>query len=89
MKIKNVENWWHVVVSKIQVESRCMCLPSYPDINTNPKLIPSISITTEISKLITSDINKIIFSKYLIREGLSLFLCIKEIHSECDTTIYN
>jgi hypothetical protein len=50
----------HQITSIIII--RCMCLPSYPDINTNPKLIPSISVTTEVSKLITSDINKIIFN---------------------------
>jgi len=41
---------------------RCLCLPSFPDISTNAKLIPRISITNELSKTITTDITKKIFS---------------------------
>lgn len=49
----------HQITSIIVI--RCMCLPSFPDIHVNAKLIPSISISNEINKSIVSDINKKIF----------------------------
>ena len=49
----------HQIITIIVI--RCLCLPSFPDISVNAKLVPRISITTEISKLITDDINKKVF----------------------------
>jgi len=40
---------------------RAMCLPSYPDISINSKLIPIIKIDNDISKKITNDISIKIF----------------------------
>ena len=38
-----------------------MCLPSYPDINKNPKFIPKIKIEAEVFKKISNEImNKIL-----------------------------
>jgi hypothetical protein len=40
---------------------RAMCLPSYPDINKNPKFIPKIKIEAEVFKKISNEImNKIL-----------------------------
>jgi hypothetical protein len=50
----------HQITSIIVI--RCMCLPSYPDIRANAKLIPSIGISNDLNKTILNDINKKIFS---------------------------
>ena len=55
------------VTDIIQIRSifviRAMCLPSFPNIQSDkPKLTPSITISKELSNLITSDINKKVIS---------------------------
>jgi len=60
--IINDDNITDIIQIRTIIIIRAMCLPSYPDIISNPKLIPSISISNELSKLITNDINKKIFN---------------------------
>jgi len=56
--IINDENITDITQIRSIIVIRGLCLPSIPDISTNAKLIPSISITNEINKSIINDINK-------------------------------
>jgi hypothetical protein len=61
--IINDDNITDIIQIRTIFVIRAMCLPSYPNITSNnPKLTPSITISKELSNLITNDINKKIIS---------------------------
>jgi len=60
--IINDENITDIYQIRAIIVIRALCLPSYPIISENPKLIPKIDISPEIIKRIISDMNKKIIS---------------------------
>jgi hypothetical protein len=54
--IINDDNMMDIIQIRSIFVIRCMCLPAYPDINTNTKLIPKIKIDTQLHKSIINDI---------------------------------
>lgn len=56
--IINDDNITDIIQIRSIIIIRAMCLPSFPSINEKAKLVPRITITQELSRLITSDINK-------------------------------
>jgi hypothetical protein len=61
--IINDDNITDIIQIRTIFVIRAMCLPSFPNISSDkPKLNPSITISTEILNLITTDINKKVIS---------------------------
>jgi hypothetical protein len=60
--IINDDNITDIIQIRSIIVIRCMCLPSYPDISNNSKLIPSIQISMDLNKQIINDISKKIFN---------------------------
>jgi hypothetical protein len=59
--IINEDNITDITHIKTIIVIRAMCLPSFPEIKSNPKLIPQISISSEMNKKITDEISVKVF----------------------------
>lgn len=59
--IINDDNITDINNIKTIIVIRAMCLPSFPEIKTNPKLIPQISISSELNKKIIDEISVKVF----------------------------
>jgi hypothetical protein len=59
--IINNDNNIYIYQIRAIISIRAMCLPSYPDISSNAKLIPKIVIDKEVNKKIIADISSKVF----------------------------
>ena len=65
--IINDDNMMDIIQIKTIIIIRCMCLPAYPDISSNAKLIPKIKIDGQLHKTIINEIG--IKTMKIIQDG--------------------